>query len=187
MTNMSQIWVDRGLLDILSIFTYDYGRMRYAREISGSMELPSKTVSRKLERADSMGLIKHTYQGKNKLYYLDLVMERTFHILMALESYKTMRFVSENRRIALILEKYPTKLVFGSFAKFKKGNDIDIVFFSKPDISEDIVHPQYTTKVDLRKRLSKKEALALEIADNHIILSDHEFFVRLFMEHYKNG
>jgi hypothetical protein len=186
MADERQKWLNKNVLDILSLFTYDYSRKIYAAEASKELNIAERTVSRKLNQASSSDLIRYRREGKNKIYFLDLSLEKTFHILMHLEAYKTIRFLTENPKIGLIIEKYDAKLIFGSYARFKKGSDLDVVFFDKQGISEDIIHEQITTKKKFKKALFNRATLALEIAKNHIILSDYEYFVRLFMEYY-NG
>lgn len=184
MANISQNWLDKGVLDILLIFTYMYNKKRYSNQIAKALNLPNRTVSRKLDYASKQGLLKYIREGKNKLYYLDLNLEKTFQLLVILESYKALKFTSKDSKLASLLKKYDAELVFGSYAEFKEGNDVDVVFFNNQNITESIIHPQHTTKREFEKLLSKKDALAVEISNKHIILSDYDYFIRLFMEHY---
>ena len=86
------------------------------------------------------------------------------------------------------------KIIFGSYAKNinTKDSDLDIILLSKEDkkINEIInkssieIHTQFSTKNELRKRLNDGDTLAIEIAKNHIILSNFDDLVKIFMEHY---
>ena len=184
MANISQNWLDKGLLDILIVFTYEYNKKRYSGEISKELNIPNRSVSRKLEHAEKQGLIKFVRSGKNKLYYLDLNLKKTFHLILMLESYKALKFAKFYTKTSTLLERFETKLIFGSCAKFQTGSDIDVVFFGKQIVNKDIIHAQYTTKQDFKRQLLKKNTLPIEIAKNHIILSDFEYFVKLFMDYY---
>lgn len=186
MANISQNWLDKGLLDILIIFTYNYKKKRYSTQIAKELNMPNRTVTRKLDIASKQNLIKYIREGKNKLYYLDLKQEKTFQILIMLESYKAIKYATKNPKISLMIEKYEPKIIFGSNAKFEKGKDLDIVFFKEQKLDDEYIHAQYTTKNEFKKQLIKKETLHLEIANKHIILSDYDYFVKLFIEHYND-
>ena len=193
MANISQKWqgLDKGLIDILVIFTYGYNKKRYSLEISKKLGIPNRTVSRKLNKACQLGFLKYIREGRNRLYFLNLDLNFTFHLLLVLETYKAMKFLSENSKINLILEKFKTdKIIFGSYAKNKntKKSDLDIVFFDKVNLDNSFIeiHPQFSSKMEFRKALFKKNTLSLEIIENHIILSNYEWLIKLFMEYY-NG
>lgn len=184
MANISQNWQNMNLLDILTIFTYEYNKKKYSVQIAKKLNLPNRTVSRKLDIASKQGLIKYVREGKNKLYYLDLNLKKTFHLLIMLEAYKALKFKTKNPKLGLILEKYDSKILFGSHAEFNKGKDLDVVFFKEEKLYDVIIHPQITTKKEFKQKLMKKNVLAIEIAKKHIILSDYDYFVKLFIEHY---
>ena len=40
---------------------------------------------------------------------------------------------------AEVLERFETKLIFGSCAKFQTGSDIDVFFFGKQIVNKDII------------------------------------------------
>ncbi|MFO8016826.1 MAG: helix-turn-helix domain-containing protein [Candidatus Woesearchaeota archaeon] len=189
---MSQKWLnmDGALMDILTVFTYDYSRQRYAIDIARKKGLPQRTVSRKLNQAQEKGLLKYTREGRNKMYFLDLNNPLARHLLVMLESYKALQFFSANPKTALYLERFSQgKIIFGSYARGKKGEDLDVVFLGgKAELGAApvSVHPQYSTIRELKKKLKQDDALAWEIADNHILLSDFDALVRIFMEAY-NG
>lgn len=185
MANISQNWLDKGLLDVLSVFTYKYEQKKYSKQIARELNLPNRTVSRKLDNASRQGLIKYVREGKNKLYYLDLNSKKTFQIIVMLESYKALKFAVKNPNLFMLLEKHEPKLIFGSYAEFKDGKDLDVVFFSTEEPDNDLIHAQLTNKKEFRKLLLKKETLLVEIANKHIILSDYDYFVSLFLEFYK--
>ncbi|MGM5482768.1 MAG: hypothetical protein ACQESF_04870 [Nanobdellota archaeon] len=190
---MRQEWLnlDSDFLKLLVPFTSNYSQKKSSSDISKKMSIPKRTVSRKLKGAEELGLIKSITQGRNKFYYIDLLSAKAFYFLLFLETYKALEFFNSNPKIGFYLERVKnTKIIFGSYAKYGEGNDLDVVFFGrdKVDVSDSPVkiHQQKSTFNDFKKALTNKDSLAWEIADNHIILNEHEKFVRILLEAY-NG
>ncbi|MFW6450432.1 MAG: helix-turn-helix domain-containing protein [Nanoarchaeota archaeon] len=188
---MRQNWLDfdSTSIKVFEAFTFNYAKEKSSAEISKQMSIPKRTVSRKLKEAEEKGLIKSITQGRNKFYYIDIGSLKAFYFLLFLETHKALEFCHLNPKISFYLERIKkTKIIFGSYAKYGRGNDLDVVFFGKDtiDVSDSPVemHQQITTVKDFKKRLDKKDSLAWEIADNHIILNDHEKVVKILMEAY---
>ncbi len=193
MANMGQkrLELDNRMLEILSLFTYDYTKKRYASEIAKTNPYPQRTISRKLNKACELGILKYLKEGRNKLYYLDLNQAITFHILLMVESYKALDFKLKNPKLNLLLDNYNSdKIIFGSYAKsnFNKDSDIDVLFLTANEIdimkSSFVIHSQFSSFDNFKKKIIKKEVLALEIANNHIILSGYEKIIKLLMGVY---
>ncbi|MGM0609225.1 MAG: hypothetical protein ACQESP_12515 [Candidatus Muiribacteriota bacterium] len=179
------------MLEILSRFTFNYSKRKNAQEISNETNIPKRTVARKLKEAAEESLLKFTETGRNKHYYIDLDDVLSFYLLIFLEDYKAMKFYKENPKLAEYLESFKVdKIIFGSYAKENKGNDLDVVFLTSKELDTDfapvLIHSQNATLKEFKKRLKNKEALALEIADNHITIGKTQEIVKTFIEVY-NG
>lgn len=179
------------------IFTNNYSRRINGRQAAKELKLPQRTVLRKLEGLCSLGVLKYVREGKNKVYSLHKDNPFIFQFLIMTEAYKAVKFFSGNPKLALLLEEPANSsgaMIFGSYSKdfAENGSDMDVVFLCKENdkirqIIENSpvkIHPQYSTLEDLRKKLEKNDPLALEIADNHIILGKFEEIIKIFMVHF---
>ena len=198
MTNISQKWlngIDGTALAIARVFTQNYAKKMHGSDIAKRLCMPQKTVSRKLNRLCNLGVLKYVREGKNKLYFIDKESPFIFHFLVLVESYKAVKFLLGNQKISSILKDISCgKIIFGSYANDtkNKNSDLDIVFLCKKNrkVEEALgrfpvnVHAQFSTIQDLRKKLREKNTLALEIAENHIILDNLDEVIKLFMEYW---
>ena len=83
-------------------------------------------------------------------------------------------------------------IVFGSFAKFKaeKDSDLDLLVVLKR--KEDLpfyllgynIHKVELLEKNFIKAIENNETLIREIAENHIILNDHSFYVNIMWSFY---
>lgn len=181
-------------LDILAPFTREYSKKMYASEIARIAEKPQKTVSRQLNKYCEMNLIRYNREGKNKYYYLDLENPATKILLNAIETYKSIKFLVQNKRSASLIRelcKNSIVLLFGSYAKgtAKMDSDIDLVIIGKKQQIERIleryplkISPKYTTIEKLRKLIKERNALAIEIKKDHILFNEIEKFIEMFIE-----
>lgn len=194
MTDISQKWLEKSKnkeLEILSIFANNYSVKMRESEIVNKIKMPQRTVSRKLNHLAQKGILQYVREGKNKIYSLNKENPGLFSILMWIESYKSVKFLAANPKLAILLKEVNIdSLIFGSYAKssYSKDSDLDLVFFhnKRKDIIKKAnmeIHPQYSSFSDLKNRLKHKDALASEIVNNHIILRGYEKIIRLFMEH----
>jgi len=197
MANISQKWLNE--LAVLKLFTSGYSAKLYASSIAKSMNLPQRTVARKLDNLAKMNLIKYRREGKNKLYYFDLDNRASIFILSIVEYNKALEFITNNPKIAIFLSEfaeYGDVLLFGSYAKgyATSESDIDILFIGRKSKNITNLIKKYPFKVSIqyssyqkfKDLLEKENALAKEIAVSHIIFSNSEAYVKLFAEHY-NG
>lgn len=194
MANISQKWLNDVEPAVLYVFANDYSKKMYGSEIARRLNMPQRTVSRKLNNLCDSGILAYNREGRNKLYYLNHDNPSVFQFLIFAETYKSLRFFAHNPRIALILAELPAAVIFGSYAKgtWNESSDLDILFFSEEDnhIEKAIgnfpvqVHAHYLLPHELEMKLKAKNALALEIAENHILSGKFDEIVRIFMGHF---
>jgi len=194
MTNISQKWLKE--LNILVPFTDNYGSAIYGSKLAKINHLPQKTVSRKLNQYCDIGFLKFKKEGKNKLYYFDLGNIKSLFLIQIIELYKGLKFLSKHTKIALLINDLSKSVIlFGSYAKgyATKESDIDLLLIGKKSrkIKEIIerypfkINIHYSTYDHFEKLLHKGNALAKEIAKNHIIFGECERLIEILTRYYK--
>lgn len=181
---------------LISLYLGDYRKKYHLRNISRLSGIPLKTTQNILKNLESEKILKSETVGRNKYFMLNFGNIQTKLYLMQAEMFKT----------SLFLEKYPLIqpfakdikkisapiIVFGSFAKFRanKTSDFDLLIVSekKQDLPRHLL-PCELHEVVLKdtlffEGLQKKEALIIEILENHIILSNFSFFVNAMWDYY---
>jgi DNA-binding transcriptional ArsR family regulator len=193
MANISQKWLNEKDFEILSVFANDYSFRVHESEIVRKLKIPQRTISRKLNALNKKGFLKYTREGKNKVYSLDKDSFLFFQILMLTESYKSLKFLLEQNKLAILLRELNVSLlIFGSYAKRTQNSssDLDVVLFCKKtkgimNIIKKFpieIHAQFSTINEFREKLLKKDTLALEIEKNHIIIQGFDELIKIFME-----
>lgn len=195
MADISQKWlkgIDTSTFEIADVFTRGYNKKMHGSEIARLLHLPQRTISRKLDLLCNFGILKFTREGKNKIYYLNKTTSAAKQFMILVEGYKAFAFVKKNSLAAQLFHERPCDLiVFGSYAKgnSKKDSDLDVVFLSGKNrkIEEFIskspveIHAHFSNLLDMDKKIKGKDALALEIKENHVIFGNIEEIVQLFM------
>jgi len=198
MANISQKWlnvIDNKTSKVFGIFCNDYKKQAHGNEVAKQLKMPQRSVLRKLDELCSYGMLKFNRVGKNKVYSINWDNPAIFQFLVFTESYKAVNFLLSNPKIAFILNEINCgKIIFGSYAKNinTKSSDLDIVFLCEEgkkikeiiDRSPTEIHVQFSTINNLKRQLKNKEALAIEIANNHIILRDFGELIKIFIEYY---
>jgi len=191
MTNINQKWqsIDGVHLSLAEEFTNGYNKRITVSELSKKTGIPIRTAFRKIGVLNDMGFLSYEISGKNKTYYINKNHQITKTTLMLIETNKTIKFIERHPKISIILDRLSEKntiIIFGSYANNtqKKDSDIDILIFNE---SENITlpiktHTQQTSYDKFKKALLKKNALAMEIYDNHIIFGDINKIVNLFIK-----
>ncbi len=181
-------------LDVAKIFCGNYKRELSSVEISKKLNIPKRTVIRKLNNLSEKGFLNFKRIGRNKIFFLNTENPQLLQFLVLIESYKTNIFLLKNPEINLLINKIPgNKIVFGSYAKSlqSKESDLDIVLFEKenPDtknlcknFSQEI-HLQFSTLKEFDKKLKNRNTLALEILNNHLIIENFEKIIKIFLKH----
>ncbi len=200
MAKTSQNWLnglDNVTLDIAAVFASNYSIKTYGSEIAKDLDLPQRTVSRKLNILTKIGVLTYMPEGRNKLYSLNKNNPLSKTYLTFLETYKAICFFLKWPKIALMLESVLKEcgcVVFGSYAAGnpKGGSDLDLLFFSKKEskVKEALktafieVHAQFLSYNEFNQSLKNKKTLATEIAFKHIILNDFDNIINLFWGYY---
>src|SRR3989339_339809 len=180
---------------ILALFLGDYSKQFYLREISKLTRIPLKTTHRLVSSLEEDKILKSTVSGKNKYFKLNFGNPQTKLCLLEAEIYKTSIFIGEYPLFKTFLKELSTSsllIVFGSFAKFKaeKDSDLDLLVVLKR--KEDLpfyllgynIHKVELLEKNFIKAIENNETLIREIAENHIILNDHSFYVNIMWGFY---
>lgn len=182
-------------LEVLVLFTGNYERDLYLREISKLSKIPLKTTQNILKSLEQNKILKSTQRGKNKYFSLNRAnMQTNFYILQT-EIHKTEIFLERYPQFKTFLKEIAIHnpiIVFGSFAKFTAGknSDVDILTISEkePKLPSHLL-PNKIQVINLSESnftesLEKQEELIKEIEENHIILNNHSFYVNVMWDFY---
>ena len=180
---------------ILSLFLGDYSKQFYLREISKLSKIPLKTTHRLVSSLEKYKILKSKVSGKNKYFKLNLDNIQTKLCLIEAEIYKTAIFIDKYPLFKTFLKELSNSsllVVFGSFAKFKadKDSDLDLLIVSKE--KEELpfhllgynIHKIELLEKDFIKAVENNETLIKEIAENHIILNNHSFYINVVWGFY---
>lgn len=192
MTNIRQNWqsIDSVHLSLAEAFTNGYNKRITVSELSKKARIPIRTAFRKIKLLQDIGFLSYEISGKNKIYCINKNHQITKTLIMLIEANKTIKFIERHPKISIVLDKLSEKntiIIFGSFANNtqKNNSDIDIVIFEGIKEENIIIqvpaHIQRTSYDKFKKTLTKKNALAMEIYDNHIIFGDIRKIVNLFI------
>jgi len=190
MRNVNQKWVE-----LLEPFSGGYSNKISASELSKKTKIPQQTASRILNRVVKLNLISYVREGKNKLFYLDLERQTIKIILNLIENQKALQFQLKIKKISIIINEIlkhcESLIVFGSYAseKFYSRSDLDLVIFGRYDKEKikEIKHKQiidinehYISYKEFEKILKKRNPLAIEILQNHILFGNVSKIVNIF-------
>ncbi len=176
---------------ILKLYLSNFKARFYLREIARLTKIPLRTVQRLLNKLEDENIIKSLDEGKNKYYFLNLQNINTKYYLIIAEINKTLEFLSQYPEIKSFLkEKIDSVLiVFGSFAKFKatKTSDLDLLIIGNEPAFYLLpyeIHKIKLTKQQFEKALFKNEPLIKEILKNHVVLTNHSYFIEKLWDYY---
>ena len=185
-------------LQVLSLFTNDFNRDYYIREVERLLKISPRTAQLILEDLEDKGIIESKTKGKIKTFKLN-PSEFTKRYLVFVEQYKAIAFLEKKLLIKEIIEKITPYIkgigiIFGSYVKGleKEGSDLDI-FIAGSYNDEEIkrvsknlgieisikCYPMKTFELNLTKDILLKEVLK-----NHIVFLSAEQFIRGVL---KNG
>ncbi len=182
-------------LEIISLYTADYHKQFYLREISMLAKIPLKTAQNVLSYLEEAKILKATTKGKHKYFRLNVDNAQTKLYIIQAEIYKTMVFLDQYPLLKAFLKEVSvnsTIIVFGSFARSIAGkeSDIDLLIISKEPSKLPLHLLSYRThKIELsessfQESIKKQETLIKEIEENHIILNNHSFYVNIMWNYY---
>jgi len=193
-----KISITENTLQVLSLFTNDFSREYYIREVKKLLKISPRTAQLILEDLEDKGVIESKTKGKIKTYKIKFS-EFTKKYLVFVEQYKAIAFLENNLMIKEIIEKITPNIkgigiIFGSYAKGieKKESDLDIFVAGNYD-KEEIKRVSKNLGIDISvkcyplKTFEKninKDILLKEILKNHIVFVNVEQFIQKVL---KNG
>lgn len=184
--------ITENTLQVLSLFTNDFNREYYIREVKKLLKISPRTAQLILEDLEDKGVIESKTKGKIKTYKIKLS-EFTKRYLIFVEQYKAIAFLENNLILKEIVEKITPNIkgigiIFGSYAKGteKKESDLDIFVAGNYD-KEEIKRVSRNLGVDINvkcypiKTFEKninKDVFLKEILKNHIVFVNVEQFIQ---------
>ena len=185
-------------LQVLSLFTNDFNREYYIREVEKLLKISPRTAQLILEDLEDKGIIESKTKGKIKTFKLNSS-KFTQRYLAFVEQYKAIAFLEKKLLIKEIIEKIIPHIkgigiIFGSYVKGleKEGSDLDIFIAGSYNNDEiKIVSKNLGIEISIKcyplKTFEKnrtKDILLKEVLKNHIVFLNVEQFIRVV---FKNG
>jgi len=185
-------------IDIMSLYLEDYNRILSGREIARLTELNHQTALNHLKDLINEKIMKYNIKGRNKNYFLDLMNPKARILIEITESFKALKSL-DNKELKFIIKDVlgftEAIILFGSFAseKYNKNSDVDMVLLGKSNKNminkvkkryNREINIEYASFNDFYNSLRKKNALAIEILNNHIIYGDLSRIVDIFIRWY---
>ena len=185
-------------LQVLSLFTNDFNREYYVREVEKLLKISPRTAQLILEDLEDKGIIESKTKGKIKTFKLNSS-EFTQRYLAFVEQYKSIAFLEKKLLIKEIIEKITPHIkgigiIFGSYVKGleKEGSDLDI-FIAGSYNNDEIKRVSKNLGVEIsikcyplktfEKNLTR-DILLKEVLKNHVIFLNIEQFIQAV---FKNG
>ncbi len=193
-----KISITENTLQVLSLFTNDFSREYYIREVEKLLKISPRTSQLLLENLENKGIIESKIKGKIKTYKIKFS-GFTKKYLVFVENYKAIAFLENNLMIKEVVDKITPNIqgigiIFGSYAKGieKKESDLDIFVagnYNKEEIKR--VSKNLGIEISIKcypiKTFEKninKDILLKEILKNHIVFINAEQFIQKAL---KNG
>ena len=185
-------------LQVLALFTNDFSRKYYVREVNKLLKISPRTSQLILEDLENKGILESKIRGKIKVFKLN-PSEFTKKYLVFVEQYKAIAFLKKKLLVKEVIEKITPNIrgigiIFGSYVKGleRKGSDLDI--FVAGDYNQDGVKKvskslgiEISVKCYPFKTFKKnlgKDVLLKEVLKNHVVFANIEQFIQ---EVFKNG
>ncbi len=185
-------------LQVLSLFTNDFSREYYIREVVRLLKISPRTAQLILEDLEDKGVITSKTRGKIKTYKIN-PSEFTQRYLIFVEQYKAIAFLEKRLLIKEIIEKITPyikgiAIIFGSYVKGLEKEDSDLDIFVAGDYDQDEIKKVsknfgieisvkcYPLKI-FEKNLTK-DILLKEVIKNHVVFVNVEQFIRVV---FKDG
>ena len=193
-----KIRITENTLKVLSIFTNDFSKEYYVREVERLLKISPRTAQLILEGLEDKGIIESKTKGKIKAFKLN-PSEFTKRYLVFAEQYKAIAFLEKKLLIKEIIGKITPHIkgigvIFGSYAKGleKDGSDLDVFVVGSYN-SEEIKRISKNLGVEISikcyhmKTFEKsltKDILLKEVSKNHVVFLNAEQFIEAV---FKNG
>lgn len=193
-----KLGITENTLQVLSLFTNDFSREYYIREVEKLLKISPRTAQLILEGLEDKGVIESKTKGKIKTYKIKLS-EFTKKYLVFVEQYKAISFLENNLMLKEIIEKITPNIkgigiIFGSYAKGIENRESDLDIFVAGDYNKEEIkkvsrnlgigisvkcYPIKTFEHNINK-----DILLKEILKNHIVFVNTEQFIQKVL---KNG
>ncbi|MCC7574135.1 nucleotidyltransferase domain-containing protein [Candidatus Woesearchaeota archaeon] len=180
-------------LRVLALFTNDFKREYYVREVGKLLKISPRTAQLVLEDLEEKGIVESKTKGKIKIFKLN-VSEFTKRYLVFVEQYKLIAFLEKKLLIKEIIEKITPHIkgigiIFGSYVKGleKKGSDLDIFIVGSHN-NEEIkkVSKNLGLEISVKcyplnnfEKNMMKDVLIKEVLKNHVVFLNAEQFIEV--------
>ena len=178
----------------LELYLDDLRKLVSLSEFEKHFKTPHQTIKSHLKDLVKEKILLEDKRARFRFYKLNLGNPLTADYLSLCEKEKTFSFLRQNAlfsRLHSVIAPYLKEssiLLFGSAAISKEYKDIDLLIISKgKNITEELKKFEKTYSVKLHiiqtSESDLTETLITEIRKKHIILSNHDYFIRVI---YKN-
>ena len=177
------------VIRILAEFCTDYNKRIYGRYIASKLKLNQKTTANILNNLEKEGILKYSFEGKNKYYFLNKLNLQIKDIIKIIEIERKNQFIKHYKKfkdLFFTLEKRTNGIIiiFGSYANFSSNekSDLDVFIIGKISEVEDL-EELYKIKINIvkssKEKIDKNGIFIKEIIKNHIVLKGVEEFIEL--------
>ena len=178
----------------LELYLDDLRKLVSLSEFEKHFKTPHQTIKNHLKGLVKDKILLEEKRARFRFYKLNLTNPLTIDYLSLCEKEKTFSFLRQNTlfsRLHSVIAPYLKEssiLLFGSAAISKEYKDIDLLIISKSkNIIEELKKFEKTYSVKLHiiqaPESDLTETLIAEIRKKHIILNNHDYFLRVI---YKN-
>ena len=176
----------------LELYLDDLRKKISLSEFEKYFDVPHQTIKNHLSALIKSKIIIEEKKPRFRFYGLNLKNPLLREYLAICEKERLIGFLNKNplfsRMYQSIAKGGNSMLLFGSAVKNKEYGDIDLLIISKDKkVREELkkIENTYSIKIHIVQTSEQDltEALILEIRKKHIIISNHDYFIRLL---YKN-
>ena len=178
----------------MELYLDDLSKKISLSEFEAYFKIPHQTIKNHLTQFTKFKILTEEKKERFLYYSLNLKNPLTNEYLSLCEKERLIKFLGQNTlflRLYNELAAYSRSnkmLLFGSATKGKDYQDIDLLILSKnEDIKKTINQFEETYSVKIHLTLTEekylRESFVIEIKKKHVILNEHDYFIRLL---YKN-
>ncbi len=182
-------------LEVLGLYLGDYAGQFYLREISRLASISLRTTQETTSSLVNQKILQSRKHGKNMYFGLNRENASTKFLILQAEVYKTINFLQKHPEIKSFIKGINSNLfilLFGSFARgsWKSVSDMDLLVVGgkKEELPLHLlpykVHLISISKDSFATAIKKKEPLMGEIAESHILLNNHSFYLNYRWRQY---
>ena len=186
---MSNMILNNKIVKILEVFSGDYNKRIYGRDVAKKLKMNQKTVSNILNSLEKENILKFSIEGKNKYYYLNRFNPNIKEIVKLIEIQRKIEFLGGYKRFRELFNKLDERakgilIIFGSYADYSANekSDLDISIIGNIGNIGDL-EQLYNIKINIvkisEKDFNKEDTIVREIIKKHIILKGEDEFIRL--------